>query len=116
MERKQRLARNKHQSRFSGKQRLYTEGEENLHNMLSFPQADGPGTWNNLILSLLRRADSYLGLSPRKLHPLLQEKDPKNDSPKNYSFWIFEAHMPYNCTQFAAFTHPLFIENNYCFV
>ena len=31
-------------------------------------------------------------LSPRKLHPLLEEKDPKNDSPKNYSFWTFAAH------------------------
>ena len=45
-------------------------------------------------------------LSPRKLHPLLEEKDPKDDSPKNYSFLTFAAHMPqippktYNFTQF----------------
>ena len=61
-------------------------------------------------------------LSPRKLHPLLEEKDPKNDSPKNYSFWIFAATMTqiapkkYNFTQFAAFFQFLFIKINYYFV
>ena len=49
------------------------------------------------------------GLSPRKLHLLLEEKDPKNDSPKNYFFWTFAANMTqvppkkYNFTQFAAY-------------
>ena len=62
------------------------------------------------------------GLSPRKLHPLLEEKDLKNDRPKNYFFWTFAAHMTqippkkYNFTQFAAFFHFLFIEINYYFV
>ena len=63
----------------------------------------------------------YKKLSPRKLHPLLEEKDPKSDSPKNYSFWTFAAHMTqippkkYNFTQFAAFYHFLFIKINYYF-
>ena len=69
--------------------------------------------------SLHTRAHS---LSPRKLHPLLEEKDLKNDRPKNYFFWTFAAHMTqippkkYNCTQFAAFFHFLFIKINYYFV
>ena len=63
-----------------------------------------------------------LSLSPHKLHPLLEEKDPKNDRPKNYFFWTFAAHMTqkppkkYNFTQFAAFFHFLFIKINYYFV
>ena len=32
-------------------------------------------------------------LGPCKLDPLLEEEDPKNDSPKNYPFWTFAAHM-----------------------
>ena len=61
-------------------------------------------------------------LSPRKLHPLLEEKDLKNDSPKKYFFWTFATHMTqippkkYNFTQFAAFFHFLFIKINYYFV
>uniref|UniRef100_A0A7S4GGH6 Uncharacterized protein n=1 Tax=Eutreptiella gymnastica TaxID=73025 RepID=A0A7S4GGH6_9EUGL len=61
-------------------------------------------------------------LSPRKLHPLLEEKDPKNDRPENYFFWTFAAHMTeippkkYNFTQFAAFFHFLFIQINCYFV
>ena len=35
----------------------------------------------------------FLHLSPLKLHPLLEEKDPQKDSPKNLSFWTFAAHM-----------------------
>ena len=63
-----------------------------------------------------------LPLSPRKLHPLLEEKDLKNDCPKNYFFWTFATHMTqippkkYNFTQFAAFFHFLFIKINYYFV
>ena len=61
-------------------------------------------------------------LSPRKLHPLLEEKDLKNDCPKNFFFPTFAAHMtqipPKKCnfTEFAAFFHFLFIEINYYFV
>ena len=61
-------------------------------------------------------------LSPRKLHPLLEEKDLKNDRPKNYFFWTFAAHMTqippkkYKFTQLAAFFHFLLIEKNYYFV
>ena len=61
-------------------------------------------------------------LSPRKLHPLLEEKDLKNDGPKNCSFWTFAAHMTqippnkYNFNQFAAFFHFMFIKINYFFV
>ena len=64
----------------------------------------------------------FLRLSPRKLHPLLEEKDRKNDSPKKYSFWTFAAHMTqtppkkYDFTQFAAFFHFLFTKTNYYFV
>ena len=35
----------------------------------------------------------YYNLSPHKLHPLLEEKDLKNDRPKNYFLWTFAAHM-----------------------
>ena len=61
-------------------------------------------------------------LSPRKLHPLLEEKDLKNDRPNNYFFWTFATHMAqmppkkYNFTQFAAFFHFLLIKINYYFV
>ena len=61
-------------------------------------------------------------LSPRKLHPLLEEEDPNNDSPKNYSFWTFAAHMTqtppkkYGFTQFAAFFQFLFTKIKYYFV
>ena len=61
-------------------------------------------------------------LSPRKLHPLLEEKDLKNDRPNNYFFWTFATHMAqmppkkYNFTQFAAFFHFLLIQINYYFV
>ena len=63
-----------------------------------------------------------LPLSPRKLHPLLEEKDLKNDRPNNYFFWTFATHMAqmppkkYNFTQFAAFFHFLLIKINYYFV
>ena len=33
------------------------------------------------------------GLSPRKLHPLLEAASAKNGSRKNYSVWTFAAHM-----------------------
>ena len=62
------------------------------------------------------------GLSPRKLHPLLEEKDLKNDRPNNYFFWTFATHMAqmppkkYNFTQFAAFFDFLLIKINYYFV
>ena len=65
---------------------------------------------------------SFLNLSPRKLHPLLEEKDLKNDRPNNYFFWTFATHMAqmppkkYNFTQFAAFFHFLLIKINYYFV
>ena len=65
---------------------------------------------------------AFQWLTPRKLHPLLEETDPKAEGPKNYSFWTFAAHMTqippkkYNFTQFAAFFHFLFIEINYYFV
>ena len=55
--------------------------------------------------------DPHHTLSPRKLHPRLEEKDPKNDCPKNHSFWTFAAHMTqilpkkFNFTHFAAFFH-----------
>ena len=61
-------------------------------------------------------------LSSRKLHPLLEEKDLKNDRPKTFFFWTLEAHMnqippkKHNFTQFAAFFHFLFIKINYYFV
>ena len=61
-------------------------------------------------------------LSPRKLHPLLEEKDLKNDRPKIYFFLTFAAHMTqippkkYNFTQFAGFFHFLVIKRNYYFV
>ena len=61
-------------------------------------------------------------LSPRKLHPLWKQKDPKNHSPKNYSLWTFAAHMTqiqpkkYNFTQFAALFHFLFTKINCYFV
>ena len=57
-------------------------------------------------------------LSPRKLQLLLEQEDQKSDSPKNYSFWTFAAHMTqippkrYNFTQFAAFFKFLFFEIN----
>ena len=65
---------------------------------------------------------SSLSLSPRKLHPLLEEKDLKNDRPNNYFFWTFATHMAqmppkkYNFTQFTAFFHFLLIKINYYFV
>ena len=65
---------------------------------------------------------STSSLSPRKLHPLLEEKDLKNDRPNNYFFWTFATHMAqmppkkYNFTQFAAFFHFLLIKINYYFV
>ena len=74
----------------------------------------------NLRGSLRTEVDKSLG--PRKLHPLLEEKDPKNDIPKNYSFWTFAAHMTqippkkYNFTQFTPFLHFLFIKTDYYFV
>ena len=61
-------------------------------------------------------------LSPRKLHPVLEEEDPKNDSPKNYSFWTFATHMTqtppkkYDFIQFATFFESLFTKINYYFV
>ena len=61
-------------------------------------------------------------LSTRQLHPLLEEKDRKSDSPKNYSFWSFAAHITqtppknHNFTPFAAFCQLLFIKINYYFV
>ena len=64
----------------------------------------------------------HRNLSPRKLHPLLEEKDLKNDRPNNYFFWTFATHMAqippkkYNFTQFAAFFHFLLIKINYYFV
>ena len=64
----------------------------------------------------------FLQLSPRKLHPLLEEEDPENDSPKNYSFRTFATHMTqtgpkkYDFIQFAAFYEFLFTEINYYFV
>ena len=66
--------------------------------------------------------DPSLSLGPRNLHPLLEEKDPKNESPKNYSFWTFAVHMTqktpkeYKFIQFAAFFHLLFTKRNYFFV
>ena len=61
-------------------------------------------------------------LSPRKQHPLLEEEEPKNDSPKNYSFWTFATHMTqtppnkYDSTQFAAFFQFLSTKINEYFV
>ena len=69
-----------------------------------------------------QRVTGTLRLSPRKLHPLLEEKDLKNDRPNNYFFWTFATHMAqmppkkYNFTQFAAFFHFLLIKINYYFV
>ena len=51
-----------------------------------------------------------------------EERDLKNDRPKNYFSWTFAAHVTqippkkYNFTQFAAFLHFLFIKINYYFV
>ena len=61
-------------------------------------------------------------LSPRKLHPLLEEEEPQNDRTKNYSFWTFATHMTqtppkkYDFIQFAAFFQSLFTKINYYFV
>jgi hypothetical protein len=72
--------------------------------------------------NLAAAASLRQGLSPRKLHPLLEEKDLKNDRPNNYFFWTFATHMAqmppkkYNFTQFAAFFHFLLIKINYYFV
>ena len=66
--------------------------------------------------------DFGVEISPGKLHPLLEEKDLKNDRPKNYFVWTFAAHMTqilpkkYNFTQFAVFFHFLFIKVNSYFV
>ena len=84
------------------------------------PKEGGHSLLHSILLVIPRWSSKPpLFLSPRKLHPLLEEKDPKNDSPKNYSFWTFAAHMTqisqkeYNFTQFAAFFHFLFIKKNY---
>ena len=42
---------------------------------------------------VLTRPSHRNPLSPRKLHPLLEEKDLKNDRRKKYFFSTFAAHM-----------------------
>ena len=65
---------------------------------------------------------SHHHLSPRKLNPLLEEEDPKPDSPKKDSFWTFARHMTeappkkYDFIQFSAFFQFLFTKINYYFV
>ena len=49
--------------------------------------------YTSVLFSVVTQTLSLPVLSPRKLHPLLEEPDAKNGSWKNYSFWTFAARM-----------------------